>query len=167
MSRLSALDIANFYVQLANSLPETEITNLKLNKLCYYAQAWSLVRLGTPLFDDVVEAWEYGPVLPKVYHTYKVCGKGPIAEAADYFDESRLSSEELSLLTDVYLTYGKYTPYELISMTHRPCEPWQAVYDDSEDKPISVDMIRSYFANSDELQTMRIQLTPENVVSYE
>ena len=114
--RYTALDIANFYVQLANDIPNDSIDNLKLNKLCYYAQAWSLARLGHPLFDDAIEAWMYGPVIPAVYYAFKACGKKPIEEPVDHFDESRLSSEELSLLTDVYMTYGKYSSTGLFAM---------------------------------------------------
>ena len=59
-----ALDIANIYIGLANGLPNDNIDNFKVNKLCYYAQGWSLAKLGYPLFDDEIEAWQYGPVIP-------------------------------------------------------------------------------------------------------
>lgn len=47
-----AIDVANFFIDLANSDPDDCMTNLRVNKLLYFAQAWSLVRRGKPLFPD-------------------------------------------------------------------------------------------------------------------
>lgn len=166
MAKYKALDIANFYVQLSNDLPETDITNLKLNKICYYAQGWSLVKLGRPLFDDEIQAWDYGPVIPAVYQTYKVCGKAPIAAPSEEFDESVLSPEELSLLTDVYISYGKYSPSALVSMTHEQNSPWDKVYHERQNNEIDIETLREYFHNSGELQPYQINITRDNVVEY-
>lgn len=66
------------------------ITNLGLNALVYFAQVESLKTCGkTPLFDDRIESWEYGPMEPAVYHELKKFGRDPVcvsprlAEAAD------------------------------------------------------------------------------------
>ena len=166
MAKYTALDIANFFVGLANSIPNEQIDNLKLNKLCYYAQAWSLARLGEPLFDDAIEAWRYGPLIPCVYHTYKLCGDNPIKAPSYEFKESLFSSEELSLLTDVYITYGKYTSRALIDRTHLPGSPWSQVYEEMQNNEISLDSMRSYFEHGHELETMELNLTEDNVVSY-
>ena len=166
MAKFTALDIANFFVQLSNALPETDITNLKLNKLCYYAQGWSLARLGYPLFDEEIQAWEYGPVIPSIYHTFKVCGKAPIEAPSADFDESVLSSDELTLLTDVFISYGKYAPSALVQMTHMPGSPWSNVYEERENNPIGISLLKEYFSSSDELQTFQINPTEDNVVSY-
>ena len=161
-----ALDIANLYISLANSLENEHIDNLKLNKLCYYAQAWCLKNLGRPLFDDTIEAWKYGPVIPDVYYTFRICGDGPIAAPVDEFDESSLSSEELSLLLDVYMTYSKYTSRALIDKTHDPSGPWSQVYIENCNQPIPIELIKQCFAGNNELETMQLNLTPENVVAY-
>lgn len=50
---------------------DAELSNPVLNRLCFYAQVESLKRDGLPLFTDAIEAWEYGPVCPNVYHEYK------------------------------------------------------------------------------------------------
>lgn len=165
-AKYTALDIANLYVQLANDIPNDSIDNLKLNKLCYYAQAWSLTRLGYPLFGDEIEAWRYGPVIPAVYSAFKACGKRPIEEPTYHFDESGLSSEELSLLTDVYMTYGKYSSTGLIDKTHEAGSPWRQVYEADKNNPISKPLLTSYFSGSNELETMQLNLSPENIVEY-
>lgn len=166
-AKYTALDIANLYVQLANDIPNDSIDNLKLNKLCYYAQAWSLARLGYPLFDDAIEAWRYGPVVSVVYSAFKACGKRPIEEPTYHFDESRLTSEELTLLTDVYMTYGKYSSTGLIEKTHEAGSPWRQVYEADKNNLIDETLLSSYFSGSDELETMHLNVTPENVVEYE
>ena len=85
---------------------------------------------------------------------------------ADHFDESRLSSEELSLLTDVYICYGKYTASALIGMTHKTGGPWDKYFIERANITIPKETMRDYFAKSDELQTMQLNITDENVVSY-
>ena len=164
--KYKALDIANLYIQLANDMPNDSIDNLKLNKLCYYAQAWSLARLGYPLFDETIEAWKYGPLIRSVYYTFNVCGKNPIEEPSYHFDESNLTSDELSLVTDVYITYGKYTSGALIDKTHTQGSPYDLVYVEDQNQPIPEELMKSYFAKSNELESMRLNLSPDKVISY-
>ena len=64
---------ANWFIQ---SLPS--LTPLKLQKLIYYAHGWHLAIRNAPLIDEVIEAWEYGPVVPNVYHEFKKFGNRPI-----------------------------------------------------------------------------------------
>ncbi|MCY4000360.1 MAG: DUF4065 domain-containing protein, partial [Bacteroidetes bacterium] len=54
------------------------LTPMQLIKLSYIAHGWTLGISGEPLFNDTVEAWRYGPVVPDIYHTYKEFGHSPI-----------------------------------------------------------------------------------------
>ena len=150
-----ALDIANMYINLANGLGD-HIDNLKLNKMLYYAQGWHLARFGEPLFDDTIEAWEYGPVIPAVYHAYKMCGDNAIAEPINVFDEHALTNDQLSLLTDVYITYGKFTGNELVRRTHRPGSPWSSVFVRGANNEVDKEALRVYFENNNELQEFEV-----------
>jgi uncharacterized phage-associated protein len=60
------------------------MSNLKLQKLMYYAQGFSLVLFNKPLFPERIEAWIHGPVIPAVYHKYK--GYGAITALARQAD---------------------------------------------------------------------------------
>lgn len=142
-----AKEIASFYIQLLNSIPDNSIDNLKLNKILYYAQAWSLTKRGKPIFSDEIIAWDYGPVIPEVYHMYKCCGSNAIVEAEAPFDEGRLSGEELELLIDVYRNYGKYTGWALKDMTHKKGAPWSQVYKKDQNNVISHDSMMEYYSN--------------------
>lgn len=166
VAKYKALDIANLYVELANSLPNDSIDNLKLNKLCYYAQAWAETKLGYKLFPDEIQAWDHGPVIPSVYHSFKSCGWRPIEEPTYHFDESVLTSDEISLLTDVYMTYGKYTSRALEDRTHIPDAPWRQVYEEGANNIISDDSMVNYFNTHNELETLQLNLSEDNVVEY-
>ena len=162
---IRALDIASLFIQLANSLPNDHIDNLKLNKLCYYAQGWHLAKFGEPLFTDAIQAWDYGPLIPEVYYTYRVCGKEPIQEPATDFDESELPRNVLSLLSEVYISYGKYTSAALIDMTHMVGTPWREIYEPKKNNIINNDLIKSYFLNSNEMKGIEYNFSPEYVVT--
>ena len=165
--KYKALDIANMFVEFVNAIPDDSIDNMKVNKLCYYSQAWCLTRLGYPLFSDDVEAWKYGPLIPSVYNAFKCCGKNPIIEPTYHFDEDKLTSEELSLLVDVYMTYGKYTSIALSDKTHQPGTPWKTVFEEGKNNTIPNDLMVKWFSESNELEVFKPNLSEENVVKYD
>ena len=142
-----AIDIANFFIQLSKSVSDDSMDNLKINKLLYYAQGFSLAKLGKPLFAEEFQAWDYGPVIPEVYRAFKCCGRNPIDEPTDEFDESKLESDELDLLVDVFSAYGRYTGWALKEMTHIKGGPWDKVYEPGKNRVISADSMKSYFSN--------------------
>lgn len=120
----NVFDVAEFFVQIANQSEDDQMTNLKLNKLLYYTQGVCLSRTGKPLFENRIEAWELGPVVPEIYRKYKVCGKNPIASEEDTLNLSSLSEEDREILFDVMREFGQYTGSKLVSFTHQPGTPW-------------------------------------------
>ena len=119
----NVFDVADFFIKTTNQSEDDQITNLKLNKLLYYAQGVSLARTGKPMFNDALEAWQYGPVVPTVYRKYKVCGKQPIPSSGDV-DRNLFTEEEFNILLDVMRELGQYTGSALVSFTHQPGTPW-------------------------------------------
>jgi uncharacterized phage-associated protein len=73
---LSCYDVAQYFLAKAGEDAGDLISNLKLQKLVYYAQGFALVLLKKPLFPQCIEAWIHGPVVPALYHAYnsKVAG---------------------------------------------------------------------------------------------
>jgi uncharacterized phage-associated protein len=63
----TVFDIANFFITAENKREQGSMTNLRLNKILYFAQIISLLENGRPLFLDDFEAWDLGPVIPSVY----------------------------------------------------------------------------------------------------
>ena len=95
------------------------ITNLKLQKLVYYAQAWYLGLYNKPLFDEDFHAWVSGPVQPELYDRFKKYQWNPISE----HKETVLPEHIEEHLQEIIQVYGKYEAYYLERMTHAE-EPW-------------------------------------------
>ena len=146
-----AIDVANFFIDMANNDPDDCMTNLRVNKLLYFAQAWNLVRNNKPLFEDEIQAWQYGPVVPNVYHTFKPCGRERIASTSDDYSFSRLSCEEIMLLIDVMREYGRFSSPALVDMTHEAGSPWARVYDPNHNNSITNDSLFDYFSTQQPL----------------
>lgn len=142
-----ALDIANFFIDLANNDPDEGMTNLRVNKLVYFANAWSLVRFGHPLFDDEIQAWKFGPVIPSVYNTFKSCGRERIHETSGEYSPADLTADETDLLLDVANEYGQYSTSRLVTLTHTPGSPWHEAFRSRENAVIENNRIREYFSN--------------------
>lgn len=138
----TAFDVANFFIEMANSEEEGAITNLKLNKLMYYAQGCFLARTGRRLFDEDIVAWQYGPAIPVVYRKYHVCGRNPIQVADEDYDASVFSDEEMEAMLDVLRERGIYTAAALVERTHRVGTPWQKT---EQRHTISDELIKDYF----------------------
>ncbi len=119
-----------------------EISNLKLQKLLYYMQGFHLACFDTPLFDDEIEAWMYGPVVPAVYELYKENGsKGISCPEGDVI--ALTSEEEEDIFNQVYDAYGQFSAFKLMEMTHIE-EPWKSTQVGI-GNVISKDKIKKYF----------------------
>ncbi len=146
----SAMSVAKWFVDRANSEyidvggVAEGLTNLKLQKLLYFAQAVSLSMNDKPIFDDKIEAWQFGPVVPSVYHKLKVYENKPVKieeEVADLPDEVK------RMLEDVWNLYGKFSAHELVNITHNHL-PWKKVYQSGvADIEITKDEIKKYYTD--------------------
>ncbi|HYH81999.1 MAG TPA: type II toxin-antitoxin system antitoxin SocA domain-containing protein [Longimicrobium sp.] len=102
------------------------ITNLKLQKLVYYAQAWTMAMLGRPLFTEAVEAWAHGPVVDVVYQEYKGHGYNGLPRSRK---KPRFAPEERIVLEDVLAAYGEHSATFLEALTHSEA-PWRTAWGD-------------------------------------
>ncbi|MEX0698465.1 MAG: type II toxin-antitoxin system antitoxin SocA domain-containing protein [Acidimicrobiia bacterium] len=98
----------------------------KLQKLLYYAQAWSQAWRDEPLFQEPVEAWRWGPVVEVVYQDYKAFGKEPFAEPVSG-NRKALTGDECATLSGVLNRYGKLSGKDLAALTHED-EAWQEAW---------------------------------------
>ncbi len=117
-------DIANCFLFLDDLHDGDGITNMKLQKLVYYAQGFFVaLNQGKPLFNDSLEAWAHGPVVPLLYHEFKKYGKGHIRYEPGQFDPALLVSNEYELVAEVYEVFGQFSAWKLRNMTHDE-PPW-------------------------------------------
>ncbi|MBM6868327.1 Panacea domain-containing protein [Collinsella tanakaei] len=129
---MKALDVASVFVNCYGNAIKP--TNLKVNKLAYYAQVESLRMRGCVLFDDEIEAWKYGPVVPSIYHAFKAFGRGVITSAPQAQD---VTESDGCVIEYVANTYGKLTAFDLVSVSHRDGGAWRNVYSEHEDRVIT------------------------------
>ena len=94
----------------------------KLQKLCYYSQAWALAWTETPLFEEDFEAWANGPVCPELFNAHR--GMDMISERElKKGDRNNLNDGEKGSIDIVLETYGDMEPYDLRERTHHEA-PW-------------------------------------------
>jgi uncharacterized phage-associated protein len=126
----SPIKVANEILRLANAdNPPRGLTPLQLLKLVYIAHGWSMVHLQQPLLNEQAQAWQYGPVVPSLYHAIKQFGANPIAYPIQGdTDPQELSEEARGLIAAVYKAYGHLSGVQLSNMTHQVDTPWSQAW---------------------------------------
>lgn len=119
----TAKQIARWFIEELNVESGEVMTPLKLQKLLYYAQAWSLALFENPLFDERLEAWAHGPVVPSIFQSLKEYRYHPIS--LDEFDDedTDFDPRTTQLLEEINSVYGKYDAKYLEALTHQE-NPW-------------------------------------------
>lgn len=126
------------------------ISTWKLQKLCYYAQAWEIAWTENPIFNEEFEAWANGPVCPQLFQAhqgrYYVC-EGDISTG----DICNLTEEQKADIDIVLRDYGDMEPYDLRELSHRE-DPWKIARGNLPDgarcsKTISKDSMGVYYGS--------------------
>ena len=145
-------DVVKYFIKKAKQNSK-ELTNKKLQKLLYYAQAWNYTLRGSKIFNDEIEAWIHGPAIPKIYDEFMKYGRENFVDHYSY-DElsiSKLDEVEIQLLDGVWAIYGKYTGEDLEILTHEE-DPWQKAREGSEpyessNNIISLESMKKYYGS--------------------
>lgn len=140
--KYSALDIAKYVINHEHK-NSREISNLRLQKLLYFVQAKCLVDKGEPCFEDDLEAWDYGPVVPAVYYKYSKFHSKPIVEIELCTD---IVNDIMDIINCVLDFFRNITTFELVQITHSQ-SPWIEARQKGSKSIISKDSIRNYFIN--------------------
>jgi len=121
----NVIQVANWLIEKSNNTDNGDLmTNLKLQKLLYYLQGYYLAVFDKPLFDDEIEAWQYGPVVPDVYYEFNAFGKNALQPTDS--GTAQFTNEEEELLNEVFEVYNEFSAVGLMHRTHN--EPtWKNV----------------------------------------
>lgn len=120
--------VARYVLSLDAHREEPDVTQLKLQKILYFAQANYLASTGKRLFDERIEAFEHGPVVYPVFRQYTGFGANIIvAQQRPSFDESELPEDVSDFLDDIWSLYKDYTGSQLRKITHDQ-DPWKDNY---------------------------------------
>ncbi|MDY3750562.1 Panacea domain-containing protein [Christensenella minuta] len=116
----SALDIATWFLTEGEACIGAGISNMKLQKLLYYAQGAFLALKNEALFKEDIRAWDHGPVVPQVYKKYKDF-KSSVIKADGVV---KLDIDDEYLLKEICDIYGSYSAIDLRNMSHEE-GPWK------------------------------------------
>lgn len=107
----NVFDVARYILEQKGSM-----STMKLQKLCYYAQAWALVWDDKPLFDEDFETWANGPVCPELF--FKTKGKYSVSVDDETGGEGDLDENEKDTIDQVLDYYGDHNAQWLSQLTH-------------------------------------------------
>ena len=149
---ITAKELAQYIIstikeRMSDITPEEfDVTPLKLQKLLYYCQGYSLALTGKPAFPETIEAWAYGPVVDSVYQEYKKYSGG-IIPYNDIKVANKPSEAVQSVVDLVLADKGQYSGEALARMTHKE-SPWRDTYGGLYTNfEISCNKMRDYFSN--------------------
>lgn len=115
---VSVFDVAQYILS-----KKEPMSTWKLQKLCYYSQAWHYTWTEKPLFSESFEAWANGPVCPILFYEHQgifMITKKDLSKG----DESLLSDDEKESIDIIVKDYGELAPYDLRELTHNE-DPWK------------------------------------------
>lgn len=131
----TANEVADYLITLAHERGE-EVSNLKLQKLLYYAQAWHLGLYGEPLFPEKFQAWMSGPVIPELFWRWNEFGIGPVPRPEAVPALPCATAEFLAEVATVYLPYDVWQ----LHWKTRAEAPWQKARAGRVDGPCEEEM---------------------------
>jgi len=138
-------DVANYFRSRVDYEAGDNITPLKLQKLCYYAQAWHATwNNGDRLFEEEFEHWDHGPANYQLFDKYREYKWQAIDPSdLDEFDPFDVfTTQQLDSLGEVWAAYGDFSAKRLENLTHQE-DPWLQT---AQNETISVEMMVAYYS---------------------
>lgn len=120
-----AIDLAKYVVKKCIN-DKCPISNLQLQKILYYIQRDFLKEKNTPAFNDVIEAWQFGPVVPNVYYEYCSFGSRPISWSLDDYE---IEKNDQNIINPIIEAKRSLKPWDLVAETHNPEGAWFEIYE--------------------------------------
>ena len=141
------LDVCKYVIDYSNK-KEYGISNLKLQKILYFIQAYFLIKIPSRCcFDDRIEAWDFGQVVPKAYRKYKQFGSSDIPTIMDFEKSDSkgcITCDDKNLIKTVIDKFADYSATDLVGLTHNQ-SPWIDAYIPHMNREITPEAIKEYF----------------------
>lgn len=119
-----AIDIAKYIINKC-TMEQNPISNLQLQKILYYVQKTYLLNRMVA-FEDEIEAWQFGPVVPDVY--YHFCGFGSMSIRMEY--DISLDDGDRSMIDPIVEKKRALNPWDMVDDTHMKGKAWNEIYQD-------------------------------------
>lgn len=154
----SVLDVCRYVINYSND-KDYGISNLKLQKVLYFIQAYFLISTPEQCFRERIEAWDFGPVVPEAYREYKQFGSSNIPNVSYYvemnFDDfwkSKVKKYRSEVILDgdkkrieaVVDRFSDHSATDLVEITHNQA-PWMDAYVPNRNNEITPQAIKEYF----------------------
>lgn len=154
----NVLDVCRHVINYSND-QDYGISNLKLQKILYFVQAYFLIATSCKCFNEKIEAWDFGPVVPVAYREYKQFGSGDIPTVSYIvnfnedniwdskvikYKDNIISSVDKKSIEEVIDKFADYSATDLVTITHRQA-PWKDAYRRGENREITPEAIEEYF----------------------
>lgn len=133
-------EVAKYIINHENEMCRPT-SNLRLQKLLYFVQVQSILLSDNPCFPEKIEAWNFGPVIPEIYHKYKMFG---VADIPTSPETPVIDDNSKYIIDDILEQCAKYTTTQLVAITHNQ-SPWRNAYKNGTNTQISVGALREYF----------------------
>lgn len=153
------LDVSRYIINYSNK-KGYGISNLKLQKVLYFVQAYYLVEKNGCCFEEKIEAWNFGPVIPVVYREFKHCGGCNIPRITYYFQrinvgdsfhigvakysENVLRRSDRTIIGKIVDAFSRYSATSLVKITHSQ-QPWIEAYNRGASSEIYTEDIKEFF----------------------
>lgn len=138
----NVFDVAKYILDTVGG----DISAMKLQKLCYYCQAWNLVWEGEPLFKEEFLRWDNGPVCKELFNLHKgmyfANGEKLFTGNENFFSKEGLSTKQTENIDGVLDEYMHFEGSELSEMTHQE-DPWKNT---KKNKVIEKEQIKEFYA---------------------
>ncbi|MCI9005540.1 MAG: DUF4065 domain-containing protein [Lachnospiraceae bacterium] len=118
----NAMDIAKYIINKCTT-DQNPISNLQLQKILYYVQK-TFLENGIVAFDDEIEAWQFGPVVPDVYYHY--CGFGSMHIRMRY--DTNICLEYRTIINPIVDNKRLLNPWNMVEDTHKQGKAWDYIY---------------------------------------
>lgn len=135
---MRAIDVANYLIERWGRYCPATIH--KLNRLVYLVQAEAIATTGESLFEDCIDAWQCGPVVPAVIHAFGEWGDTAITEPTEHV---KVKPDTARLIDSVAEKYGSLSAFDLVSLVRRPGGAWARVYAPGRDTEITSDAVKT------------------------
>ncbi len=119
--------IANAFISIAEK-ENKKLTNMQIQKLVFIAHGYCLALLGEPLFYHNAHAWQWGPVIPKLYKSLQKYGNYHVDASVDAQDSLLEEDVKFNLVEAIYKNYSHYSGSELSALTHQENTPWSITW---------------------------------------
>ena len=156
----NVVDISRYVINYSNQ-KEYGITNLKLQKLLYFIQAYFVVsKKGVPCFSEKIEAWDFGAVVPESYKKFSCFGLSNIPEIKSYiifpteniwdfervaYSDDFISKKDKKLINEVVDLMSEYSSNQLLNIIFDQ-EPFKKAHAQGGGTEITLKSLKEYFS---------------------